>query len=191
MNHARLLVPALLVVSLSGCAAAVVTGAAATANALHDRRTVGSQIDDTAIEFKFATELARHPGLEKQSRISATSVNGIVLLTGQVANDQLKRQAGELASRLAGVRKVHNQLRIGLSDSLSQPVKDSWITAKVKSQLLADAELDALHIKVVTEQGEVFLMGLVRPEEADKAVAIARQVDGVRQVFKAFEYLPQ
>ena len=124
---------------------------------------------------------------KNKGNINMTSYNGIVLLTGQVPNERVREVAGQVA-RVEGVRDVHNQLRIASEISFATGSKDSWITTRIKGKFLADENVSGLNIKVVTENGEVFLMGLVNQQEADRAVNLARNVDGVARVIKAFEY---
>lgn len=172
---------------LQGCAAAVLAGGATAVTSAGDPRTLGSQIDDKSIQVKVIRALDEHPETKKKGNINMTSYNGVVLLTGQVPNERVREVAGEI-SKVEGVKDVHNQLRVGSEISFGTGSKDSWITTRIKSKFLADKNVSGLNVKVVTENGEVFLMGLVSQREADQAVALARNVDGVARVIKAFEY---
>ncbi|MDD4864966.1 MAG: division/outer membrane stress-associated lipid-binding lipoprotein [Alishewanella agri] len=172
---------------LQGCAAAVVAGGATAVTAANDRRTLGSQIDDNGIVIKARRALSQDGLTAKGSNINVTSYNGVVLLTGQTASEQVKDQAQRLVQDIPSVKQVHNQIRLGNNTSLTTRTRDSWISTKVKSQLLADEQVSGLNIRVITENQEVFLMGLVGGAEADKAVDIARNVEGVVRVIKAFE----
>ncbi|MCC5826189.1 division/outer membrane stress-associated lipid-binding lipoprotein [Alkalimonas sp.] len=186
MSQNRVWVLLLTLGLLQGCAAAVVAGGGAAVVAAQDRRTLGSQIDDTGIAMR-ARQLFADEDLNKQGRINVVSYNGVVLLTGQVETEQVRQRAGQIARDLQSVRDVHNQIRVGNTISLSTRSRDSWISTRVKTLFLSDSDISGLNIKVVTEDGEVFLMGLVTPDEADKAVEIARHVDGVNRVVRAFE----
>lgn len=172
---------------LQGCAAAVVAGGATAVTAANDRRTLGSQIDDNGIVIRARRALNEDQLTAKGSNLNITSYNGVVLLTGQTTSEQVREQAQRLVQDLPSVKMVHNQIRIGNNTSLTTRTRDNWIGTKVKSQLLADEQVSGLNIKVVTENAEVFLMGLVSGAEADKAVDIARHVEGVVRVIKAFE----
>ncbi|WP_423185267.1 division/outer membrane stress-associated lipid-binding lipoprotein [Alishewanella sp. d11] len=172
---------------LQGCAAAVVAGGATAVTAANDRRTLGSQIDDNGIVIRARRALSEDPTTSTGSHLNVTSYNGVVLLTGQTRTEQIREQAQRLVQDLPSVKMVHNQIRIGNNTSLTTRTRDNWIGAKVKTQLLADEQVSGLNIKVVTENAEVFLMGLVSGAEADKAVDIARNVEGVVRVIKAFE----
>ena len=177
------------VVLLQGCAAAVVAGTASAVTGANDRRTIGSQIDDNNIEIKASIAISEVERLEKSARVNAISVNGIVLLVGQVANQEMKNEAQITVEAIAGIRKIHNQLRIGSNIGITTQTHDSWLTSKVKAQLLAAKDISSNNIKVVTENAEVYLMGLVSQDEANRAVDIARNVSGVERVVKVFEYI--
>ena len=177
------------VVLLQGCAAAVVAGTASAVTAANDRRTIGSQIDDNNIEIKASIALSEVERIEKFANVDAVSVNGIVLLVGQVANEEMKNEAQRTIESVAGIRKIHNQIRIGSNIGITTQTHDSWLTSKVKAQLLTAKDISSNNIKVVTENAEVFLMGLVSDSESTQAVNIARNVSGVERVIKVFEYM--
>ena len=182
------LINSLLVLALlQGCAAAVVAGGATAVTAANDRRTLGAQIDDKNVVLKAQRALAEHPATAEGSNINVTSYNGILLLTGQTRTEQIRQQAQALVSVLDGVRDVKNQIRLSNNTAMTTRTRDGWISTKVKTQLLADEQVSGLNIKVVTENAEVFLMGIVSEQEAAKAVDIARHVEGVARVIRAFE----
>lgn len=176
-----------LTLLLQACAAAVVAGGASAVTSASDRRTLGSQIDDSSIVVKAERALEANKTLDEQAHINVNSYNGILLLTGQAPNQDLVDTASQLVQGIQGIKDVQNQIRVGNPISFTTRSRDSWITTRVKSLLVADKEISALNIKVITESGEVFLMGLVSSTEADKAVEIARHVNGVSRVIKAFE----
>lgn len=176
-----------LTLLLQACAAAVVAGGASAVTSASDRRTLGSQIDDNSIVVKAERALEANVALNERAHINVNSYNGVLLLTGQSPDQQWIELAEQLVKPIQGVREVQNQIRIGNPISFTTRSRDSWITTRVKSLLIADKQISALNIKVVTESGEVFLMGLVNSHEAEKAVEIARHVNGVSRVIKAFE----
>jgi osmotically-inducible protein OsmY len=180
-----LLIP---LVFLQGCATAFVTGAATGASIVHDRRTAGSVIDDQGIEFKAATALYRNKAIYNQSHLNVTSYNGTVLLTGEALTEQLKQQIYDLVRIIPKVRSIHNELIIAAPSALPSRVSDTWITSKVKAKITAEKNLDPFFIKVVTEHGIVYLMGVVTREEAQKAVQVVSSSAGVQRVVKIFEY---
>ncbi|WP_298443264.1 division/outer membrane stress-associated lipid-binding lipoprotein [uncultured Ferrimonas sp.] len=184
----RVLFACLLVSQLAGCAAAIVAGTVGTAVMVNDNRSVGSQIDDHTIELEVMAALSNHKDLSNQTRISATSVNQQVLLVGQVPNQMLHTKAVQLIKQIDGVERVHDQLRTGNPLGFTSRSNDSWITTKVKSRMLSNDKLNSLRIKVVTENREVFLLGVISQQEAKLAVDIARNTDGVSKVIKVFQY---
>ena len=152
-------------------------------------RTPGSMIDDQVIETMVKRQIWNSdPGFDS-SHLVAVSYNGVLLLAGQVESVELRSQAEEIARSLDKVRKVHNELQVGGPISMVARANDSWLTTKVKTKMLADAEVAARKIKVVTENGTVYLMGMLPREEADAAVEAARSVYGVQKIVKVFEYI--
>lgn len=180
-----LIMPVML---LQGCATAVVTGAATGAAVIHDRRSAGTVIDDQAVEFKVSGALFSNKNIYDQSHINVTSYNGIVLLTGETPNENLKQQVTKEVQAIPNVRRIHNELLIAAPSSLPSRSSDAWITSKIKAKLTADKYIDPFYVKVVTEHGIVYLMGLVSHAEADRVVDIITQSAGVQRVIKIFEY---
>ena len=187
MNTLKLMCAAGILLVLQGCAAAVVAGGATAVTSANDRRTLGAQIDDKNVVLKAVRLLADDPATAEGSNINVTSYNGVLLLTGQTASENIRQQAQAVVGAIDGVRDVQNQIRLGNNTGMTTRTRDGWISTKVKTQLLADEQVSGLNIKVVTENAEVFLMGIVSEAEAAKAVDIARHVDGVSRVIKAFE----
>lgn len=175
-------------VALSACTQVMT---ATTENPVQDdpgTRSLGSYIDDEIIETKVIVNIRKTSPELEQSHLSAVSHNGIVLLTGQTPNDALRQQAEQIAAAVKKVRKVHNEVTIGPNSSMGMRGNDTWITTKVKSKLSLDNQLDASRIKVVTESGVVYLMGLVSTAEAEAASLVASQTSGVQKVVRVFEY---
>ncbi|QSX29854.1 BON domain-containing protein [Shewanella cyperi] len=175
--------------ALSGCAGALVAGAVGGAVMANDERSIKTQIDDTNADLKIATAFADDAELKQQANITAVVVNGNVLLIGQAPSSMLRDKAVQVVQRLQLGGKIHNQIRIGNPTSFTTRSNDTWITTKVKGRMLGEKELDITRIKVVTENGEVFLLGLIARSQADLAVDVARNTAGVRKVIKVFEYI--
>ncbi|HFD81073.1 MAG TPA: BON domain-containing protein [Gammaproteobacteria bacterium] len=176
---------------LSGCAPVVVGGALATGVAVsHDRRTAGAIVEDSTIELNIHRELGKHKDLVDQTHINVNSYNGIVLLSGEAPTEALRTEAGDIARKVKGVRRLHNEIKIAAPSSMMTRSSDSWITGKVKSSLLGTGieGFDPTRVEVVTENGTVYLMGLVTHAEADAVVERARGVSGVQRIVKLFEY---
>ncbi len=176
----------------SGCAPLVIGGVAATtASVAHDRRTAGSIIEDDAIKLRVSNALYDDKPLNDNSHINVTTFNGIVLLSGETPTQAFRTQADEIARAQEKVRRVYNELQIAAPSSMMTRSSDAWVTTKVKGSLVGlDIKgFDPSRVKVTTENGTVFLMGLVYHKEADAAVEATRKVGGVQRVVKLFEYL--
>nr|WP_298167940.1 BON domain-containing protein [uncultured Pseudomonas sp.] len=169
-----LLVTLALSLSLAGCGS----------------RSIGNKIDDQFIGPQVETNIARaHADLTSPtSHIVVTSYNGVVLLAGQTPRSDLKATAEQAARRVQGVSKVHNELQVLQPTSLLARSNDSLLTTKIKAQMVADASVPGTRIKVVTENGIVYLLGLVSRQEAINATNLVQSVGGVQKIVKLFQY---
>ena len=174
-------------VQLTGCAVAAGAGIASGAVAATDRRSTGTFIDDEIIEFKVLDAISKQADLWEQSHLNATSFNNIVLLTGETPSDAFKTRIAQAAASVPKVRSVHDEVAIAAPSSVLARSSDTWVTSKVKTALLTEMELGGTRVKVVTEKGTVYLMGLLNNEEADQATDLARRVGGVERVVRLFE----
>jgi osmotically-inducible protein OsmY len=174
---------------LGGCAAAVGAGVVTGAAVAYDRRTAGTFIDDELIELKAIGALQDDEELWNYSHLNVTSLNNIVLLTGESPNEALRQRAAQTVANVQKVRKVHNEVVVAAPSSMLSRSGDTVTTGKVKTALLNSEDVDGTRIKVVTENGVVFLMGLVTQKEADAASEVARRVGGVQRVVTVFEYI--
>lgn len=168
---------------LSITACATITGNDAGA------RTPGAIIDDELVERIAKSEIRQADTRLAAGNINVISFNGIVLLTGQVEDEALKARAKRAVERIRKARRIQNEIRIGGQTSMVARANDVLLTTKVKARLIADEKANADRIKVVTEDGTVFLMGMVSQSEADAAVDATRSVFGVQQIVKVFEYV--
>lgn len=179
-----------LCLSISGCSSVLT---ATRDNPIEDdrgTRTFGSKIDDSLIETKAAVNIAKaSPDLDQNSHIVVTSYNGIVLLAGQTPRADLKALAEKEASGVQRVKKVNNELQVMQPSSLLARNNDAWLTTKIKSQMLTDSAIPGSRIKVVTENGIVYLLGLVTQQEATRATNLVQGVSGVQKIVKLFEYI--
>ncbi len=174
---------------LGGCVAAVGAGVVTGAAVAHDRRTSGTFIDDNVIELKARGELQNDKELWNYSHLSVTCFNNILLLTGESPSEALRQRAAQIVANVQKVRKVHNEVVVAAPSSMLSRSGDTLTTGKVKTALVNNDDIDATRIKVVTENGVVFLMGLVTQKEADTATEVARRVGGVQRVVRIFEYI--
>ncbi|MET0070751.1 MAG: BON domain-containing protein [Candidatus Thiodiazotropha sp.] len=190
-NFASLLAICIAVSILQGCAAAVVGGAAATATVAHDRRTTGTIVEDQSIELKAYDLMSKDPRFKQQSSIHVTSYNLVVLLTGQAADESLRSKAEQLTAGIDRVRRVVNEIEIGSTSTLVENSRDVALTTEVKVRLakIKLPDFDPLRVKVVTERGAVFLLGLITKKEADAVTDVVRHISGVRRVVRVFEYI--
>ena len=180
---------ALIAPLLGACVPAlIVGGAAGTAISYHDRRTTGIQADDETAEWKGRNRLPA-PYRDK-ANVNFTSFNRILLVTGEVPDESARRTIGEMAEGIEGTRQVHNELQIAPPTTLGSRSNDVFISSKFKARLLDTDQVASNHIKPVTENGVLFLMGMVSEREARAAVDIARSTAGVRKVVTLFEVLP-
>ncbi len=191
MSRQARLITLLLVgfaITLQGCAGVVIAGGATAGAMANDRRTSGAYIDDETIEWKIIDVLYQDEQIDDQTHLNATSYNGIVLLTGEIPNQQMRVKISEKIRSVQGVRELHDETSIAAPSSMMSRSGDTWITSKVKTAMLTDDTDVGARTKVVTDKGVVYLMGMVSPQEADKLTDIARRVGGVQKVVKVFEY---
>ena len=174
---------------LQGCVAAVIGGGAVAAKVATDPRTTGTQIDDETLEFKVENAVEKDAQIKAEGRVNAVSYNGRVLLIGQVPNRDVKDTATALAKGVEGVNEVYNELTVSPKISFAQISKDSWLTTQVKSKMFVDGRVKATDVKVISENGEVFLLGNVTQSQANAAADIASKISGVKKVIKVFKYL--
>jgi osmotically-inducible protein OsmY len=175
---------------LSGCAGLLVGGAAVGVSMAHDRRTAGTIVDDQNIVLNLYAALNQQ--LPPGNRINITSYNRTVLLTGEVVSEQVRRRAESIASNIEPpVQRVHNELVIGPPRSLSDRGGDSMLGTQVKTALfqVRIPDFDPSRVTIVAESGVVYLLGLMRPNEADAVADVASRVSGVRQVVTLFEMI--
>ncbi len=172
-----------LCLGLSGCSSVLTATRDGPINDDQGTRTLGSKIDDSVIETKVAVNL------DAASHIVVSSYNGIVLLAGQTPREDLKAKAEQAASSVQRVKKVNNELQILQPSSLAARSNDTWLTSKIKAQMLTDNTIPGSRIKVITENGIVYLMGLVTQQEATRATNLVQGVGGVQKIVKLFEYI--
>ena len=173
---------------VAGCVPAVIaTGATVGVMSAQDRRSTGVQTDDEGIEWKAAQSVPER--YAAASHVNFTSFNQRLLITGEVPSEEARAAIGEQAAKVLGVKDVINETAVAPASSLSARSNDSYITSKVKARLVDEKNISANHIKVVTENGIVYLMGIVTEREAKVAVAVARTTEGVRKVVNVMQVM--
>jgi osmotically-inducible protein OsmY len=177
---------------LGGCFAAVVGGAAVGARAAHDRRDIGSYVDDKRVYLGAYDTLNKDKELALKNRVVIVVYDGVMLLAGEVRTSELKQRAERLVSGFEGTRRIVNELLVGEPEGFWSRRRDNTITLHVKTALLDLTSLegfDPTRINVTTAHRTVYLMGKVTREEDEAVTSIARDVGGVEKVVKLFEYL--
>ena len=190
--HKKIFLISLIPLMLSGCAAAVIgAGAAAgtTAVVAHDRRTTGTFIEDQNIELKAAKSFYSDKEINDSSHLNVTSYNLVVLITGETPSEDIRNRIVNIVREISKVTHVYDELTIAAPSSWTSRTSDSLITSKVKTKLLTLNNFDGTRVKVVTEKGVVYLMGLLTRAESDVATKVAQETGGVQKVVKLFQYV--
>jgi osmotically-inducible protein OsmY len=177
--------------TLPGCGPAIVVGASYGAAVMYDRRDDRTVLDDEVIELQARHAYLQNPDISKQSQLKVTSYNYTALITGQAETTEISDRFAHVVSQLPKVRQVYNEAEIGPMISFKQLTTDAYLTsrAKLAIQSVDLPGFDALRVKIVTENGVVYLMGLVTPEEADATAEKVRRIPNVTRVVKIFEYV--
>tara|TARA_B100000686_G_C16416072_1_gene774675 strand:+ start:91 stop:690 length:600 start_codon:yes stop_codon:yes gene_type:complete len=174
---------------VNGCGIVLVTTATVMAiDVARDRRGASVYWDDNKMEFDIKRLVDKQKQIEHEN-VNVTVYNGVVLLTGEVPDQRDIDTIIDLAKSHQGSRQVINRLELAGRTNMNSRANDGWITTKVKTAIASSAPVESTRIKVVTERANVYLMGLVKTEEADIAVEATRSVTGVVRVIKVFEYL--
>ncbi|MFV1993636.1 MAG: BON domain-containing protein [Acidiferrobacterales bacterium] len=189
MNLRNLFIFILLASSATGCGPTIVAGVSHGSTKLsEDGRTFGSMIDDSSIVIEIDSLFSKVENISERSHINVTSINGVVLLTGETPDIETRNSILGIVRSVKGVKRTINEIRIDTPSSLGARSNDSWLTSKVKTKLVYDKRVDSTKIKVVSEDKSVFLLGLISRTEADYATATTRTVSGIKRVVVLFEY---
>ena len=191
MNQRLLILTAVFasVILAPGCAPVIVAGGATAAVAAGERRTLGALVDDGSIEIKARKALNNEPDFGDDVHINITSMNGVVLLTGETTTADTRDRATALIREIPGIRRIVSEIRVAEPRAFMHTSNDGWITGKVKAKLIGTEGLPSRQIKVVTENSVVYLMGLVTQKEGEIAAETTRTIGGITRVVKLFEYL--
>lgn len=154
-------------------------------------RSFGNKIDDQFIgpEVIRAIKDAHIDLSTTTSHIVVTSYNGVVLVTGQTPRAELKQLAGKAAESVTSAKKIHNELQVATPTSGLVRSNDGLLTANIKTRMLSYNDVPASKVKVVTENGVVYLLGIISRAEASRATAVAQEVNGVQKIVRLFEYI--
>lgn len=178
-----------LISLLSGCIPAVfVAGAGAGGTIVNDRRSLQTMITDRNIANTALEQLYNDVTLRQQTHITVAAFNQIVLMTGEAPTPELRDRSYAIVSAIPKIKRIYNEVTIEPPTSSLAQTNDTWLTTKVKTAMLSEKGLSSGQIKVVTENGNVYLMGVASQRQSDLAANVARQVEGVQKVVKIFEY---
>ena len=176
----------LLALFLQACAEMTAVGAGGAAFSAVDRRTAAVMVDDEAIELRSTNRVSERFG--DRVHVNITSYGRNVLVTGEVPNAATRAEIEKIVQGVPGVRGTTNELQVIDATSVMSRANDTTITGKVKARLFDSGKLNALHVKVITENAVVYLLGIVTEPEANAAVEVARTTGGVRKVVRIFDY---
>lgn len=185
MNLQRLSLLLLVIPVLTACTNVAMTGA----SAVYNRHGIEKNVHDQYLTMQAFKSLKVKTDDFKNANITVATFHDEILLAGQAPETWQKEKAEAIVKKITGVRVVYNQIQLGSPSSSLTRMSDAWITAKIKTKMLASDDLDGSQIKVVTENGNVYLMGTLLPQEADAVVEIARTTSGVTSVVKVFSYI--
>lgn len=175
---------------LAGCIpVALVASATAGGAVIYDKRSFKEMNVDHKIIQQAQGIINNTPALAKDCHISLASYYGIVLMIGQAPTEALRKEAYNIVSKTPGVRRIYNEVTLSAPSSSMTRATDGWITTKIRTAMLTKPGLQSTDLKVVTENGIVYLMGNVSRKQADVATSVARNIDGVQKVVRVFEYL--
>lgn len=187
LNKLSHLILLLICTQLSGCIGILLASASTTGVIISDSRDFKTSQNDQSMRHQIYLDIIRDPDL-KSSNITVACFHGIILLTGQVPNSMLKVKAEKIAKLMPDISRVYNEITVSDSIDIKTQSNDVWITTKVKSKLVTTPGLKSGSVKVVTENGAVYLMGIVTQKQADVLVETTRKISGVKRVVKAFKY---
>ena len=185
----KLAIALVAMIMLSGCTSFLV---AVDSNAIEDdpgERTFYQRLADETIETKAVVNLHDADDAYDDAHVVVQSYNGYVLIAGQVPTEALRQKANDVVREIRDVRRIYNELEVAASSSIMTRASDNWIASKVKTFLLTGRDTPGMRVKVVAEDGVVFLLGLVTREEADRIAAEAADVSGVQRVVRLFEFI--
>lgn len=180
-----LIVVVLVSSMLSSCMNAAMTGA----QVVYDRHNLQKTLNDHYITMRAYRSIYADTKQFKDTNVSVSTFNNVVLLAGQVPKPNMRNQIETIVKKIPDIHEIHNLITVSNPVSTLTQISDTWITTKIKAQLIAANEIDPSKIKVITENGTVYLIGIIPPEQAQQAVQIARTTSGVQNVIKVFSYL--
>ena len=186
-NILKLTLLSLLILN-QACTPIAVSTAFSGAGVIYDRRHVGNVIDDKTLTFKAYQEIKKDRKNWLKSNITINSYNNVLLVSGQAPNKEYINFMSKQLAKLPNVKYIHNVVEVNKPINFSTQAIDTWITAKINFSMLKTKGIDLTRVKIITENGSVFLMGLVDSNEAAIASKIASEISGVKKVVEIFEF---
>ena len=177
------------IVTATGCTSAINVVTSEPIQPDARETSFGTDIDDWQMATLIGVNIKKANTLLEKSHINVHAYNKIILLTGEVPSNEMRALAGETARNFRGVRLLHNELQIQGATTLLARTNDGWLSTKVKTKLLANRKIKSRRVKVITENGAIYLMGLVTRSEADTITAVASNTRGARKIVRVFEYV--
>lgn len=179
----------LITAMLEGCVVLAVAGVTIGGVVIYEGRSPSTLHSDNQISYDAEHKIFADKELDKETRIVVSAFNGVVLLAGQAPTEDMRTRAGQLVQSVSGVKRLYNEITIGMPISALTQSSDSLITSKIKTQLLASKNLNSSQIKIVTENGTVFMLGNVTRSQGQTAANIASRSSGVQKVVTLFDYI--
>tara|TARA_B100001093_G_C26473500_1_gene861655 strand:- start:64 stop:648 length:585 start_codon:yes stop_codon:yes gene_type:complete len=145
-------------------------------------RSLGSVVDDATIKLNIAAKfISSSDNLFVD--VSTSVLEGRVLLTGLVDNQEIRIEAVRKVWEVEGVQEVVNEIQIGNRSSLKEYAKDVWITAQVRGLAAKTVGLRSVAYNFETIQGTVYIVGITsRPKQLEKIIEVAKTVKGVVEI---------
>ncbi|WP_348666628.1 division/outer membrane stress-associated lipid-binding lipoprotein [Arsenophonus symbiont of Ornithomya chloropus] len=176
-------------VLIQGCLeTTIISSAAILTKSATDPRSIGRQVDDGTLAVRVISALNKNKEIKKNARIVSTAYKGSILLTGQAPKLFLSELAKKIVINVKGVESVYNEIRVEQPINFIKIIKDTWITIQIKLKILSNNLIKLSTVKVITENGEVFLLGILSQEEGDIVAKIASNIKDVKHVFTGFSY---
>ena len=173
---------------ITGCTEIIHVATESPIQPLAQELSIGTDIDDWELETSIGVNIKKAGSELESSHININSYNRIVLLTGQVPSSEARSLAAEIAKDYRGVRQVYNEIKVSGPTSFIAMTNDAWLSAKVKTKLMASEEIESSSLKVVTENGVVYLMGLISQKKAATALELTSEIGGAIKVVSVLEY---
>jgi osmotically-inducible protein OsmY len=186
-QYVKVIASLILTSLLTSCVGVMVVGAAGSMM-VYDRRSMSMIERDARIFYVISRAIANHRGF-RHSHVTVSSYNQIVLLAGEVTSAELQKDAEKIAQSTPNVRRVYNELIVAEPIPMAERSKDALLTGTIRTKMIAEKGLESGSIRIIVENGNTYLMGIVTREQADLAVNVARHVDGVNKVVKIFQYI--